>query len=347
MKEITALRLTEEFKPSKLDGKKATSIWSIYITDTHPIVNKRTIDPTFDNSDGKTRWSIHTQVVHYSIKTEHGWVKRRSYNKIESAYLVMVNAAKTLKLPVESEWRAFLDSKKDKDAENQLKKKEKEIDDDCSKYAFAIVSSMNYELFFSALKDKEKSNLLLSAIDEIAKSIRNDVVGKKNIAAERFSISSNKMPIGLMFMSEKRVFMWEEELYGKTYTIEFKALGDKCMSLSIGSTNSIMSPNVDYSQSYDLKKKEGDAFLQGMICYDQKSEKMMGVVKNIMTSKEVSRGGLTVSKIWCDVMKKLGIERWIGDYVTEGGEKFIEALVKNGRVKVIGKQGSKYLLSCE
>lgn len=346
MKETTAISLINEFKPSKLDGKKATSIWTIYIMDTHPIRNTRTKDPTFDNNEGKTRWSIHPQVVHLSVKTSHGWVNKKSYNKIESAYLVMVNAAKTLGLPVESKWREFLDSKKEKDNENQIKKKEKELDETCNKYAFAIASSLNYKLFFEAMRDSEKSKLLLRAIEDISKEIRNDVINKKNIATERFSLTKNRIPIGLMFMSDKRMFTWEEELYGKIYTIELNSLGDKCMSLSIGSTNSIMTPTVNYSPSYDFRKKEGDAFLQGMICYDQKSGHMIGVVKNIMTSKDGSRGGLTVAKIWCDVMKKLGIEKWIGDYVTEGGERFIEALVKNGRVKVIGKQGSKYLLSC-
>lgn len=346
MKESTAIRLLEEFKPLKIDGKSATSIWAIYVADTHPIRNSRTKDPTFDNSEGKTRWSIHTQVVHLSVKTPNGWFNKKSYGKIDGAYSIMVNAAKTISSPLEAKWRDLFEKKNLKDKDNESKKKDKELDELCNKYAFAIVSSLDYNLFLTARKDNTKAKPLLDAINSIASEIREDVLSKKDVAAERFSIVKNRIPIGLMFMSEKSVFTWEEEIYGKIYTIEMKSLGGNCMTLNIGSTNSVIIPTHEYSQSYDFKKRSGDAFLQAVICYDEKSGNIMGSVKNIFTTEKNSRGGLTVSKIWCDVTKKLGMERWIADYVTEGGNKFIQALVKNGRVKVLAIHGSKYILSC-
>jgi hypothetical protein len=134
---------------------------------------------------------------------------------------------------------------------------------------------------------------------------------------------------------------------GVVYSVDIQPMGTGQWKIIVGAAEPGQRV-VDFASvatvpvSYVL----GDAQITGRLARKGAKGRVQAVLEYIVAPHKKSGAGGRVLRVWCEVMRMLGVKTWVAESVGPEGDPFLTAMERRGLLKITGGIGDDWTVRC-
>ena len=141
-------------------------------------------------------------------------------------------------------------------------------------------------------------------------------------------------------------YTWSETVNGVTYSVHVENAEKGTANVSIGGYGRFSVDPRTHRMLVPDYETSGDASISARVVWDEDGKQMVGVMFMITALNQKRGAGSRVMELWCRMMRGYGVSAWIGEAVGPEGMKFLRALERKGKIKILGGDSKNLVMTC-
>lgn len=228
----------------------------------------------------------------------------------------------------------------------QEKAKQAEVEAEIGATVAKLLSVEDPEGFVAHVKLKQATPAFAGRAVELTRELRG-LRERGRVPTDGELFSSYDPPLAPLLVEADA--QWVEQVRDVPYTISVahsRAKRDTAV-IEIGATGGLGSrvDPVTRVQLWEPGHREGDAYLSGRITWTPKGP--IAVLFMIIAQQKQTGAGSRLLDLWCRMMDAYGADVWGAEAVGPEGQLFLEAKVRDGRLRLLSRDGSNWVVACE